>query len=409
MTKEINIGILGFGGAGIAHARRFSSLEGVNISLVYDPKLTMIKERADKYSEFAFTDKVEEILKSSIDAVSICTPEHTHFQYARMAVEHGLHVLVEKPMFVNRDECSQFEKIMKGSDLVFGVHHQMRYIPAFRAARDLVQSGQLGEILMIEADYIHDMRERATRFDDWRFDEKDPQNIVLSGMSHTLDMIRWILDEDPCKVVAFSGHRGWPEYPDIDTVSVMLKFSSGVLGKTTKTIASRGPQRNTLAIYGTNGQIHNNIFRNDIGKIVITTDAKMGGCFDNISLRKNNGSSEKKELNFSQILTNQFKNRPRSLIQVPGWLKALALRGLKTPITPLTRQLIKSPRFRDYPFSVYEHDYACQALINDFVAAVRGLKKFPVDFSEGRAAVELCLSCIESYEAQKVIQKEYKN
>lgn len=59
--------------------------------------------------------------------------------------------------------------------------------------------------------------------------------------------------------------------------------------------------------------------------------------------------------------------------------------------------------FRDYPFSIYEHDIACKSLLLDFVDAIRREKPFPIGFHEGHLAVELCLACIQSYQNKQIV------
>lgn len=341
--------VLGFGGAGRAHAQRLQAMKGAEVKVIYDPKMPALGQAIRNYPDIHFTDKLDNVFLGEVDAVSICTPDHTHFEYAKLAVQNKLHTLVEKPMFVTQKQCVEMEKILEDNKVVFGVHHQMRYIPTFRGAYELVRKGMLGEILTIEADYIHDMRHRSFAFDDWRIDRENPQNIVLGGLSHAIDLMRWIVGEDVEETFSFAGQKGWREYPDIDTVIALMRFKSGTLGKGTMTISSAGPQRNTLAIYGTHGQIHNNIFRDADGAISFI---------------------RKPDLSFKQNIFIKF-------------------------ITPFLKQ---SPSIlRDYPFSIYEHDSACQELLLDFVSAIRTGDQFPIGFDEGSKTVQLCLRVIEAY------------
>jgi predicted dehydrogenase len=353
--NNIKFAVLGFGGAGRAHVRRLQNIKGVQVKIVYDPKISQLKKITSTLKDINFTDRLEEIFAEKLDALTVCTPDHTHFEYAKIAVEQNLHTLVEKPMFVTLKQCDIMNKILKKNSVVFGVHHQMRYVPSFRAAYELVRKGVLGKILAIEADYIHDMRTRATAFDNWRVDHENPQNVVLGGLSHTMDLMRWIADEEVEDMFSFAGHTGWKEYPDVDTVVASLRFKSGTIGKGTITISSSGPQRNTIAIYGTHGQIHNNIFRDTYGAVSFIRNPDMG-------FKKN-------------ILTRL--------------------------LTPFMKR--HSSILRDYPFSIYEHEIACKALLSDFVSAVRTGQPFPIGFNEGRSTVRLCLACIEAYKTGKSV------
>ena len=353
--NNIKFAVVGFGGAGRAHVRRLLSIKGVQIKAVYDPKIAQLGKVPRLFKQIKFTDKFDQIFSEDIDAVTICTPDHTHFQYAKLAVENNLHTLVEKPMFVTLDQCSTMAKLLENHPVVFGVHHQMRYVPTFKAAQKLVQEGILGKILLIEADYVHDMRARARAFDNWRLDIKNPQNIVLGGLSHTFDLIRWIANEKVTDLFSFASHKGWTDYPDVDTVITTLRFSSGLIAKTSMTITSAGPQRNTLTIYGTKGQIHNNLLINEHGLKSIIIHPK----------------------------------------EVINWKQNFASKMI-TFLSPVY----------NYPFSIYEHNRACCLLLEDFVNSIRINKNFSIALSEGQKVIKLCLDAISSYQNNKVVRFE---
>jgi predicted dehydrogenase len=349
-VKTIKFAVLGFGGAGRAHVQRLQAIKGVEVKVVYDPKIAELSKVTNSYRGISFTNSLDDIFGEQLDAVTVCTPDHTHFEYAKIAVQKRLHTLVEKPMFVTNEQCEEMDRILKANDVIFGVHHQMRYIPTFRAAYELVRKGVLGEIVAIEADYIHDMRQRATAFDNWRIDNENPQNIVLGGLSHTLDLIRWIANEEVEDLFSFASHKGWKEYPDVDTVVTTLRFPSGLIGKTSITITSAGPQRNTLTIYGTKCQIHNNLLVNDDGlKSVI--------------------AKPEESINWKQSLVCKIITNIKSL--------------------------------HNYPFSIYEHNKACNSLLINFVDAIQSKARLPTGFSEGRRVIELCLGAITSYKTNK--------
>ena len=347
--ENTKFAVLGFGGAGRAHAQRLQAMKVAEVKVIYDPKMSALSQVIKNYPGIHFTDKLDDVFVGEVDAVSICTPDHTHFEYAKLAVQNKLHTLVEKPMFVTQKQCIDMESILKKSNVIYGVHHQMRYVPTFSAAYEQVRKGMLGKIVAMEADYIHDMRQRATAFDDWRIERENPQNIVLGGLSHTIDLMRWIANEEVEDIFSFAGHKGWKEYPDIDTVIALMRFKSGTLAKGTVTIASSGPQRNTIAIYGTHGQIHNNVYRDSNGVTSFIRKPDLG--FKRNILTK---------------LMDYFLKRSPSIL-------------------------------RDYPFSIYEHDLACQELLLNFVSAIRTGDQFPIGFDEGSKTVELCLRVIEAY------------
>lgn len=345
----MKIGLIGFGGAGQAHHRRLLTLPGVTVPAVFEPKPALQDRWRAQFPTVSFASSRDELL-DRVDAVSICTPDHAHVDDALAAIKAGRHTLVEKPMVTTAADGARIAAALaEAPRVIFGVHHQMRFIPAFAAARDLLRRGELGDLVAIEADYLHDMRERATKFDDWRVRPESVQNIALGGLSHTLDLLRWVAGDEVAEVQAVGGHRGWPAYPDVDTIAATLRFRNGVVGRTFKTIASAGPQRNTLALYGTEGQVRDNVYW-------------------------------------------PRQSGPR-LTCVPN---SLALLRRERWTLPLAGLLVRLPMFRDYPLTAYEHDAACLRLLAEFIACAREGRPFTVGVEEARRAVALCLACIEA-------------
>lgn len=352
----MKVGIIGFGGAGQAHYRRFITLPGVVVDCVFEPKPANRARWQAQYPEVHFTSSREELL-DRVEVVSICTPDHVHVDDILACIAAGRHTLVEKPMVTNAADAGKIAAALgPRPNMTFGIHHQMRFVPAFAIARGMVERGELGAVVAVEADYLHDMRQRATRFDDWRVRPESVQSVALGGLSHTLDLLRWVAGVEVAEVYTAGGHIGWPDYPDVDTLAATLQFRNGALGRTFKTIASAGPQRNSLAVYGTQGQVRDNVHWNSAGIPRLT-------CV------------------------------PRSL--------ALLKRD-RLPL-PLLGMLTKLRMFQNYPLSSYEHDEACLRLLRDFLNAARTGRPFAVGVNEGRRAIQLCCACIESQRSGKPV------
>jgi len=245
-VKVLNVAIISVGGAGRAHIKRFSKNLNSRIRAVFDPKKENLRDFqwVEENGGYVTTDYEKILNDESVNVISVCSPDYTHFGHAIAAIKAGKHVLVEKPLAISLKECEKLQLAASNSDKVFGVHHQMRYVPCFLQARRCVTNGQIGVPYIVEADYIHDMRERAILHDNWRVDSKHPQKVALGASSHTIDLARWILNDEVVEVFSYATHIGWPDYPDKDTVVTLLKFSQGTIGKVTSTIACQCPQLN---------------------------------------------------------------------------------------------------------------------------------------------------------------------
>jgi len=88
-----------------------------------------------------------------MDFVSIVTPNHLHFEPARLALENGFHVVCDKPMAFNLNEAKKLEQIVKKSKLVFALTHNYTGYPMVKEAREIVRNGELGRIRKIVVEY----------------------------------------------------------------------------------------------------------------------------------------------------------------------------------------------------------------------------------------------------------------
>jgi len=105
------------------------------------------------YEEMAEAEAARE---DGIEAVSIVTPNHMHFAPAEAFLKRGIHVICDKPMTATMDEAAQMEKVVKESDALFVLTHNYTGYPMIRQARDMVATGELGEIRLVQVEYPQD-------------------------------------------------------------------------------------------------------------------------------------------------------------------------------------------------------------------------------------------------------------
>src|SRR6266851_4466691 len=140
----IGIGVIGAGYWGPKHVRNFSELPGARATMVSD-----LDERRIR----AITNYQDLLTSQDVDAVVIVTPVSTHARLAREALLAGKHVLVEKPLAATSKDAEDLMHLADEQGLVLMVGHTFLYNPAVRALLELVQGGDLGEIL-----YVHCQR-----------------------------------------------------------------------------------------------------------------------------------------------------------------------------------------------------------------------------------------------------------
>lgn len=186
----IKVGVVGLGYWGPKLARNFYELPGAQLSWVCDFDSSRRDHVTGLYPGTQATRDFEDLLASDIDAVAIATPVSTHHSLAMAALRAGKHVLVEKPLAASMSDALDIAEAADRLHLAAMVGHTFQYNPAVNVVRDLVQSGELGEIYNINAT-------RAS------LGLLQPDvNVVWDLAPHDVSILLHILGSDPLQVSA---------------------------------------------------------------------------------------------------------------------------------------------------------------------------------------------------------------
>jgi predicted dehydrogenase len=151
----------------------------------------------------------------SIEAVAIATPVATHYDLARAALEAGKHVIVEKPLASSSEHALELIALAERQGLVLMAGHTFLYSPPVNAIRDLLQSGEIGEIYFISMSRVN-----------LGIHQPDV-SVVWDLAPHDFSILRYWLGETPLRVSALSRGCIIPEKPDVAFIN--LEFGSGIL------------------------------------------------------------------------------------------------------------------------------------------------------------------------------------
>jgi predicted dehydrogenase len=214
-----------------------------------------------------------------IDFVSVTTPNHTHFEIAKAAVEAGFHVVCDKPMTFDLAQAEELAKVVQKSGVVFALTHNYTGHPLVRQARHMIQSGELGEIQAVRAFYIQGwLRTRLEAEDQkqaaWR---TDPKRSGVAGCfgdigTHAYNLTRFITGLMPesisCQLKIFESGRALDDYG-----TALIRFTNGALGTVTASQISHGRENDIwIEVDGTKASLE--WHQEDPNKMLVRANGK---------------------------------------------------------------------------------------------------------------------------------------
>ena len=191
----------------------------------------------------------------TIDAVMVCTPHYDHPPLAVRAFENGLHVLVEKPAGVYTKQVREMNEAAAQSGKVFGIMYNQRTNPLYQKARELVKSGELGDIR--RTNWIITSWYRSQSYYDsggWRATwSGEGGGVLLNQAPHQLDLWQWICGM-PVRVRAFMSFGKMHDIEVEDDVTAYVEYKNGATGVFITSTCDT-PGTNRLEITGDRGKI----------------------------------------------------------------------------------------------------------------------------------------------------------
>ncbi|MDE0505901.1 MAG: Gfo/Idh/MocA family oxidoreductase, partial [Candidatus Poribacteria bacterium] len=183
-------------------------------------------------------------------------PDHLHASHSIAALRAGKHVLCEKPMTTTLQDCKDMVKAVDETGLTFMASQFMRFRPKHQAIKKLYNEGVLGRAFFVEGSYIHDMNSIYAR-NTWRSAPENPQNILIGGGCHPLDLLRWAVGSEIEEVHAYSNGYAARDFVLEDCYIFSCRFKGGCLGKVLVTTGCRGHGMGEgfLSIYGTEATV----------------------------------------------------------------------------------------------------------------------------------------------------------
>jgi predicted dehydrogenase len=208
--RVLNIGVIGYGYWGPKLVRNFQELPNTQVTMVADKDAGRLNQVRQAHREVEVTHDYMDVLNSDVDGVVIATPVSTHFRLAWDALRYGKSVLVEKPLARTPQECQALIDLAESHHLAVMVGHTFEYNPAVVMLRNMVASGELGQIY-----YAYGLRTNLGIF------QKDI-NVIWDLAPHDISILLYVLGQLPTSVSACGEAYVQPGIQDVARMSLFF-------------------------------------------------------------------------------------------------------------------------------------------------------------------------------------------
>lgn len=210
--ENIKVGVVGVGHLGMHHARVYTEILGAQLAGVVDINEERLHAIAEPLGAAEFSDVEDFIERKKTDAISIVVPTNRHFEIARLAMERGVHVLIEKPVTASVDEAERLLALALDKNLILQVGHIERFNSAIQHVRKI-----MGEPYFIQTRRMGPFSPRISDV-----------GVVLDLMIHDVDIILSMINSDLVSITAVgrcvrTGHE--------DIASAQLEFANGAMAQ----------------------------------------------------------------------------------------------------------------------------------------------------------------------------------
>jgi UDP-N-acetylglucosamine 3-dehydrogenase len=199
------------------HLRVLSGLEGADLVAVCDQDAATVDAAGSAHSIPGYTSWDEMLEREKLDATVIAVPTRFHLKAGLAAFNHGLHVLIEKPIATNLEEGRKLLEAAERARTVLAVGHVERFNPAVRELQRRVGAGELGRLFQLQARRQGPFPARIRDV-----------GVVIDLATHDLDVMHHLAASEVQRLYAETEQRIHTDHEDI--LNALLRFESGVLG-----------------------------------------------------------------------------------------------------------------------------------------------------------------------------------
>ncbi|MHC5064038.1 MAG: Gfo/Idh/MocA family protein [Planctomycetota bacterium] len=261
VRRTLGVGILGTGWVAGAHIENFKAIDGCEVLAVNSRRKSRAREKIAEHGLAAATgyaDLEEFLAHPGLDIVVICTPHPNHPAETIAAAKAGKHIVIEKPVAMDRASLRKMLAAVKKAGVVTSVCFELRWIGLFENIKALMKQGMIGEPFYGEASYFHGIGPWYPQYP-WNRRKAMGGDALLTAGCHALDGLIWLMDSKVEEVSAMgnTSKKNPLRYEYEPNIVAILRFANGAIGKVATSIECRQPYLFPILLQGDKGTIHN--------------------------------------------------------------------------------------------------------------------------------------------------------
>jgi predicted dehydrogenase len=319
--KKYKVGIIGYSWVAGAHIDAINKTSWARVTSLYSSRnLNPAEVSATHGCAIAcYTDLPAMLADPELDVISICSYPEQHASQAIMAARAGKHLIIEKPVALNWDDCLAVSKAVSEAGVKACVCFECRFSSQLMTVKSVIDQGLLGKIHYGEVDYYHGIGPWYGQYR-WNTIRSAAGSSLLSAGCHAMDALLMCMGHEVAEVKSFdtwSANEDFARYEYPTTSVSLLKFKNGSVGKVASVIDCLQPYYFHIHLVGSEGSLLDNKFHS----------TKLGG------LNKNKWS----ELSMKMLDSGDVSDHPYQK-QFETFFQALS-EGRDMPLTSLAEAL----------------------------------------------------------------------
>ena len=251
--RRVRTAIVGCGKVGRIHADALKSVPEAEFVAVCDSDSARTAAFAGQYGVRPFTDVGALLKDSGAEAAILCTPHPLHAEPTIRAAEAGVHVLVEKPLAANLQDCDAMLAAADKAGIKLGVVSQRRFFEPVRRMREAIDAGKIGRPVLGTFVMLSWRDESYYRSDPWRGRwDTEGGGVLVNQSPHQFDLLQWFMGP----IEEISGCWANLNHPSIevdDTAVAVIRFKSGGLGSIVTSVSQKPGVYTKVHVHGSNG------------------------------------------------------------------------------------------------------------------------------------------------------------